>query len=109
MCLQIRCLEELTQDVEVANISPIPASIRCWVRSKHGYFTVQNPEFTLERGSSRVIRVVAAFVEAVAATGQLIISAVDGQDTLVTLKGQVNPMDSCKSYLQVVPAAVNAH
>ena len=100
--LQIRCLEEVKQQVEVINISPIPASIRCVVKSKYGYFTVINPELTLESGASKCIEIVAVFVEAVAATGTLLISVIDGQDLSVSLRGQVIGVAaafSCKSMI----------
>ncbi|CDJ63525.1 Hydrocephalus-inducing protein like protein, related [Eimeria necatrix] len=85
---KIKCLDEVIQQVEVTNTSPIPASIRCCIRSKHGYFTAKNPEMTLNGGASAAIFIVAMFREAVAATGQLTVSAVDGQSFIVYLKGQ---------------------
>lgn len=96
---QITCLDEVVKHVDVTNISPIPARVHCSVKSKHGYFMVQNPDFTLEGGMSTAIRVVAAFSEAIAVAGQLLISVVDGQDALVTLKGQVRLQGCCSSWL----------
>ncbi|KAL8431118.1 hypothetical protein Efla_004639 [Eimeria flavescens] len=85
---KIACLEEAVQILEVTNISPIPAAIRCSVKGKHGYFVPQNPQMTLEGGASTEIRVAAIFTEPVAASDQLVISVADGPDTVVTLKGQ---------------------
>ncbi|CDJ53112.1 hypothetical protein, conserved [Eimeria brunetti] len=105
---KIKCLDEVAQQAELTNISPIPALVRCCVRSKHGYFTVQNPEITLEGGASVPVHVVATFLEAVASTGQLIVSAVDGQSLMVHLKGQavgspvvLKDFGSCTDFQQV--------
>ncbi|OEH79817.1 hydrocephalus inducing related protein [Cyclospora cayetanensis] len=85
---KLRCLDKVIHEVEVTNISPIAASVNCSVRSKHQYFGVENPTFTLEGGASAAIRIAAAFAEAILATGQLVISVADGQSILVKLRGQ---------------------
>ncbi|CDI85439.1 Hydrocephalus-inducing protein like protein, related [Eimeria praecox] len=112
---KIKCLDEVAQQAELTNVSPIPALIRCCVRSKHGYFAVQNPEMILEGGASAPVHVVATFLEAVASTGQLIVSAVDGQSLMVYLKGQavgspvvLEDFGSCTDFEQVVIEALSS-
>lgn len=94
VCLQIKCLDEVAQQVELTNISPIPALIHCFVRSRHGYFTVQNSEMILDGGASVSVHVIATFLEAVASTGQLVVSAIDGQSVVVHLRGKVRVLTS---------------
>lgn len=99
--LQITCLDEVAQQVEVTNVSPIPADIRCSIRNKKGFFVIQNPEFTLEGGKSTEIRVTAAFAEAISCTDQLLISVIDGQDISISLKGQVRHLAVCTQVLSL--------
>lgn len=79
----------MAHQVEVINASPIPASVKCSVKSKQDYFTVQHPEFMLAGGAKTAVSVTATFLEAVSASAQLAVSVVDGQDLFVSLKGQV--------------------
>ncbi|KAL8270019.1 hypothetical protein Esti_006052 [Eimeria stiedai] len=105
---KISCLDEVRRQLEVTNVSPIPATFRCSVKSKHEYFVTQSSQLTLQGGASTTVDVTAIFTEAVTVVGQLVITVLDGQDTIVTLKGQavgspviMTPFDASIDFQQV--------
>ncbi|KAL8443893.1 hypothetical protein Emed_006517 [Eimeria media] len=85
---KISCLDEVSRQLEVTNVSPIPATFRCSLKGRHEYFVTPSSQLTLQGGASTTVEVTAIFTEAVTVVDQLVITVLDGQDTIVTLKGQ---------------------
>lgn len=106
---QIPCLEEVLRQIEVSNISPIPAVLHLSLRGRscpaslrdkdhgerfscgdsHSFYRLQDNEILLEAGKSTVLNIAAKFEEPQKSVEQLLLDVLDGGEISVTLKGQV--------------------